>query len=1096
MPNPIKFIVGLKWARTKEHHVQKDTDHSKLAWDTRPDDGGEPRPVHVGHYEEWDSEETRKQRWTKPTTPGATKAVHGIKTFKEGRYLCCDDSECAVSVKVIQASVVAWHFKRRWNHGANRKYQWKCKNESQYKGESRFHNVTTRAIARILKPESKFQGKTIIETRWEILSHFEIDGEKTVSLKPDVYVKFSDNSWFAIEVVFTSDPTRNAHDAYGTNMVVIDLKELNVIESDQRFNKWVRDGGIEKALEIESSLEKRRLRFKERQQAFNRQDEKEFKAMLQTEYSKCREKFGFSVEIDFPNVSEVSEIKEQFNQERDRRALFAEINKTIEKNVEKYGERLDRPADEFTSVKEVNDYYRNHFAEKMEERKLKKQEYNKNIKELESEFGFTTDGTDETWTYEELRKSFEWQKEEERQKLDYDEHMKKLESEFGFTIPDTDKTWTYEELRKGFEWQENEERNKRAKEAADKEIKRAKEAADKIQKREYDEHIKELESEFGFTTDGTDETWTYEELRSGFVWQKNNENREKKIAANRNEWAEQAKNSQEEHIENMAIKELASAQEKYPWVKRELLEEVPLILVDEGNMNSRFGNPFSRDFMHPYGEKLHEKAKSVRFGLNDIETLLHTISKELCEMIEHDAVLLDIFTEYKEVVFEPEKVVDTEKEDYSIINNKCHWMNAQIITIRTLMDNSVLIEAANQMAELKLELGSWYDGLTGDQKHLIEEFEIPNEFEGICVKGLLIPQPQAKLLKEMELRKRRVMWTKSISETTLSILFTIIDTQFRIQEEWTAFSKRVSERYYTPPIPLDFTPFSTSIQNFVQDCEENFESKLTIVVEELQLKLTILESCSGEMAELLEIYDELMRIHKEQNNLLKEHNLILVGEEMIREHIIKLRTHFSIDWAMLRPVFGSSSRKNPIKKVLVNPPLSILDLFNISPMFFIFPRMERKEKLLISQEENIFNSIPKALDRVIQARRNKGRISDLIDTTQTLLQSTRTTPHDIFVAMPYMISRVIEKTDLLTEKQKEGFVTSSRKTKYQTFYSDIIKFGTEHNESLEQLGSLIEHFLEVSTNGTLEIGDIDDLDLEEEEIAILKNRLVEKEISD
>ena len=95
-----------------------------------------------------------------------------------------------------------------------------------------------------------------------------------------------------------------------------------------------------------------------------------------------------------------------------------------------------------------------------------------------------------------------------------------------------------------------------------------------------------------------------------------------------------------------------------------------------------------------------------------------------------------------------------------------------------------------------------------------------------------------------------------------------------------------------------------------------------------------------------------------------------------------------------------------------------------------------------------------------------------------------------------MISRVIEKTDLLTEKQKEGFVTSSRKTKYQTFYSDIIKFGTEHNESLEQLGSLIEHFLEVSTNGTLEIGDIDDLDLEEEEIAILKNRLVEKEISD
>jgi len=423
-------------------------------------------------------------------------------------------------------------------------------------------------------------------------------------------------------------------------------------------------------------------------------------------------------------------------------------------------------------------------------------------------------------------------------------------------------------------------------------------------------------------------------------------------------------------------------------------------------------------------------------------------------------------------------------------------LNAEIISIQKLMENSILIEAANQMAELKLVLGSWYDGLTGDQKHLIELFEIPNEFEGICVKGLLTSHPQTKLLKEMELRKRRVMWAKSISETTLSILLTIIYTQFRIQEQWTAFTKRVSEWYYTPPIPLDFTPFFSFIQNFVQNCEKNFESKLTIVVEELQLKVSMLESCSLEMAELLEIYDELMRIHKEQNNLLKEHNLILVGEEMIQEHRIKLQTHFSISWTLLRPVFGGSSRKNPIRKVLVNPPLSILDLFNISPMFFIFPRMERKEKLLISKEEDIFNSMPKDLDRVIRAKKKLFRITDSIASTQTLIQSTRTTPHEIFAAMPSMITQAIEKTDLLTEKQKEGFVTSSRKTKYQTFYSDIIKFGTEHNESLEQLGSLIENFLDVSTNGTLEIGDIDDLDLEEEEIAILKNRLVLKEISD
>ena len=107
-----------------------------------------------------------------------------------------------------------------------------------------------------------------------------------------------------------------------------------------------------------------------------------------------------------------------------------------------------------------------------------------------------------------------------------------------------------------------------------------------------------------------------------------------------------------------------------------------------------------------------------------------------------------------------------------------------------------------------------------------------------------------------------------------------------------------------------------------------------------------------------------------------------------------------------------------------------------------------------------------------------------------------TKPGMIKVAIAHKMNNKHLHTGGLTEKQKEGFVTSSRKTKYQTFYSDIIKFGTEHNESLEQLGSLIENFLDVSTNGTLEIGDIDDLDLEEEEIAILKNRLVLKEISD
>jgi hypothetical protein len=314
----------------KEHHVQKDVEDSKWAWDTMPDDGGEPRPVYIGNMEDWDLDETRRRSqgdrhpwggvWTEPLTPGATKAKWGKSTFDSGRYRCCHDLEhCGTNVAVKQGPVQVWHFQRQWNLGNNRKYQWNCKNESKYKGESRYHNTTTRTIARILKNKTTFQVKEITRVDWETNKSIQTLKGETVNLKPDVFVKFSDNSWYAIEVVYTHKPERDAHDAYQTQMVVIDLKELNVIESDKRFNKWVRDGGIEKALELESSESQRTKRFNERQQAFNRQDEKDFKAMLQTEYSKCREKFGFSVEIDFPNVSDVSEIEEQFNQEYERR---------------------------------------------------------------------------------------------------------------------------------------------------------------------------------------------------------------------------------------------------------------------------------------------------------------------------------------------------------------------------------------------------------------------------------------------------------------------------------------------------------------------------------------------------------------------------------------------------------------------------------------------------------------------------------------------------------------------------------------------------------------------------------------------------------
>ena len=304
--------------------MQKATKNSRVAWDTRRGfDNQEPRPIYVGNYEDWDPEETSKQRWTKPTTPGAKKAIHSKEdpeVFKIGRYLCCHDPECGVSVKVVQASKVTWHFKRQWNYGDNPAHRNKCKNERMYRGgESMYHNTTTRTVARLLTPGKKLDGKTVAKkAEWEVFRNFQSKDGESVKLKPDVYVEFTDGTWFAIEVVFGHPPERNAHDAYGDNMVEIDLKKLGVVDSEQSFFKWIREGGIENALTDEAGGGIRDLRFNLRQQIFDRQDEKEHRALLKSQYSKCRKEFGFDVDIDFSKVFELSEIEAYFNKEKDR----------------------------------------------------------------------------------------------------------------------------------------------------------------------------------------------------------------------------------------------------------------------------------------------------------------------------------------------------------------------------------------------------------------------------------------------------------------------------------------------------------------------------------------------------------------------------------------------------------------------------------------------------------------------------------------------------------------------------------------------------------------------------------------------------------
>ena len=353
--------------------MQKATEFSRVAWDTRRGyDDEEPRPVYVGNYDEWDPDETKRQRWTKPTTPGAKKAVHSKEdpeVFKIGRYLCCHDPECGVSVKVIQASKVTWHFKRQWNYGNNPVYENKCKNEHVYKGgESIYHHTTTRAVARFLTPRRKFNGKTVAEkAAWEVSRKFNLPNGDIVNLKPDVYVGFIDDTYFAIEVVFGHPPERNAHDAYGANMVEIDLKELGVVDSEQSFFKWIREGGIEKALKRNSKEKKRIQRHEKRQEMFERDDEKQYLADRKKEITRCIETYGFDIPSeDLTRVREIKDIKGLFEKEKNirdeelekSRAKLSLINEEIERNVEKFGERLQLGPKDSSSVESVKEFYR------------------------------------------------------------------------------------------------------------------------------------------------------------------------------------------------------------------------------------------------------------------------------------------------------------------------------------------------------------------------------------------------------------------------------------------------------------------------------------------------------------------------------------------------------------------------------------------------------------------------------------------------------------------------------------------------------------------------------------------------------------------
>ena len=352
---------------SQDHDPRK----SKWAWDTE-----ENRRIYVGNRIEWDPVETEKRRWTEPIVTGATKAPHGHPVFLSGRLRCCKDlNECGVQVKVIQASIQDWHYKRVWNRGKNSKYQFKCKNEANVSGVSRFHHTVVNEIHRCLAGGRPVLGKTIAELPPPELPVRELAGKE-----PDIYVKFDDGSYLAIEVVYTHAPDREVHEQYQENMVDIRLKELDEIHDDAAFNRWVQADGVWDLFLAEVEPAQRRARWEARQKVFDVKDEQKHLREVEQRISKCREKFNFPYGGDKTTVIDLDDIDAWFKEEKENRERQKEIWAAINANEKKYQTKFEGDPSIFGRKKDVDDYF-------AEQNKPLIEEWEAERKALEEELG-------------------------------------------------------------------------------------------------------------------------------------------------------------------------------------------------------------------------------------------------------------------------------------------------------------------------------------------------------------------------------------------------------------------------------------------------------------------------------------------------------------------------------------------------------------------------------------------------------------------------------------------------------------------------------------------------------------------------------------
>ena len=295
------------------------TDDRKWAWDTRPSDGGPPRPVYIGDKEDWSLEETEKRRdtglnnprfpwggvWTEPLTPGATKAVWGKSTFDSGRYRCCEDMhDCGVFVSVAQGPKKAWHYVRQWTYGFNESSKYKCKNEKNYGGISRHHFIVVNEVLNLLKDGIELGEYDLPVVK--LLREQQMPG--ATSIEPDIYMEFTNGEWLTVEVIKTSEPSREVHAYCQDRIIELDLNELDCLNDDRAFSKWIQGGGVEAMLRENATVEARKRRYETRENKWKRKDEREFRKEVKVRISACEERYKFNFNGDEESVSRLEDI--------------------------------------------------------------------------------------------------------------------------------------------------------------------------------------------------------------------------------------------------------------------------------------------------------------------------------------------------------------------------------------------------------------------------------------------------------------------------------------------------------------------------------------------------------------------------------------------------------------------------------------------------------------------------------------------------------------------------------------------------------------------------------------------------------------------